>query len=259
MENPAGKQAAATWVVVGASRGIGLEFVKQLLETGHRVIGTVRDPSGAGELSRVIEAQDDPKNCTMEQCDVTSSESINNFAARMKVLMESGNQLDGIIMNAGVLKYPNRATELTYEDFTFHMTTNVIGPIICAQKLINLDPQHPPPKVVFISSDSGSAINFLGHEDGFAAYAASKAALNQTLRHMALELKRRGGKWSEICVLALHPGEVHTDMNSGSVPWDVGTLLETNESVKGMLQVIGEKNYNDSGTFWCWDGRTHPW
>jgi hypothetical protein len=30
----------------------------------------------------------------------------------MKVLMESGIQLGGIIMNAGVLKYPNRATEL---------------------------------------------------------------------------------------------------------------------------------------------------
>jgi hypothetical protein len=45
------------------------------------------------------------------------------------------------------------------------------------------------------------------------------------------------------------------DMNSGSVAWDVGTLLETNESVEGMLQVIGEKNHNDSGTFWCWDGR----
>jgi hypothetical protein len=44
-------------------------------------------------------------------------------------------------------------------------------------------------------------------------------------------------------------------MNSGSVPWDVGTLLETNESVEGMLKVIGEKNHNDSGTFWCWDGR----
>jgi NAD(P)-dependent dehydrogenase (short-subunit alcohol dehydrogenase family) len=76
MEDPAEQQAAATWVVVGASRGIGLEFVKQLLEAGHRVIGTVRNLGGAGELSRVIEAQDDPKNCIMEQCDVTSSESI---------------------------------------------------------------------------------------------------------------------------------------------------------------------------------------
>jgi NAD(P)-dependent dehydrogenase (short-subunit alcohol dehydrogenase family) len=132
MDDPAGKQAVATWVVVGASRGIGFEFVKQLLKAGHRVIGTVRNPSGAGELSRVIEAQDDPKNCIMEQCDVTSSESIDvslsflplshclmgnnlllqNFAAKITALMKTGIKLDGIIMNAGVLKYPNRATEL---------------------------------------------------------------------------------------------------------------------------------------------------
>lgn len=46
------------------------------------------------------------------------------------------------------------------------------------------------------------------------------------------------------------------DMNSGEVgTWDVGTLLEPDESVEGMLKVISEKNHNDTGTFWCWDGR----
>lgn len=98
----------------------------------------------------------------------------------------------------------------SYDNFRFHMETNVIGPIICAQKLVSLNPDNPPSKLIFISSDSGSAANFLAYEDGFAAYAASKAALNQMLRHMAQELKRRGGRWAEICVLALHPGEVHT-------------------------------------------------
>lgn len=96
----------------------------------------------------------------------------------------------------------------TYHDFALHLNTNTIGPIICAQKLINLDPTCPPRKVIFISSDSGSAVNFLANEDGYAAYAASKSALNQALRHMAVEVERRGGKWAETCVLALHPGEV---------------------------------------------------
>ena len=51
---------------------------------------------------------------------------------------------------------------------------------------------------------------FREHEDGFGAYGASKAALNQMLRHLAAELKRKGGKWEEVCVLAVHPGEVQT-------------------------------------------------
>ncbi|CAG1996042.1 unnamed protein product [Fusarium graminearum] len=252
-------ESTQTWVVVGASRGIGLEFVKQLLEAGHRVIATVRDPNNAEQLSTVIQAQKNPKNCTVEQCDVTSSESIDSFAAKMSALAKSGTKLDNVIINAGVLKYPNRATEITFQDLSYHLTTNTIGPIICAQKLINLNPESPPSKVIFVSSDSGSAGNFLGHEDGYAAYAASKSALNQALRHMALELKRRGGKWTETCILALHPGEVNTAMNSIDIPWDCGPLLEADESVRGMLKVVAEKKSEDSGSFWCWDGRNYPW
>ena len=43
--------------------------------------------------------------------------------------------------------------------------------------------------------------------NSFAAYAASKAALNQALRHMAAELKRND---DDTIILALHPGEVAT-------------------------------------------------
>jgi NAD(P)-dependent dehydrogenase (short-subunit alcohol dehydrogenase family) len=98
----------------------------------------------------------------------------------------------------------------SFSNFALHLHTNTIGPIICAQNLLNLDPESPPSKVVFISSDSGSTALFRDDEDGFGAYSASKAALNQMLRHMAAELTRRGGKWSDTCVLAMHPGEVQT-------------------------------------------------
>lgn len=75
---------------------------------------------------------------------------------------------------------------------------------------MNVNPESPPTKLIFISSDSGSTTLFRDHEDGFGGYAASKAALNQMLRHMAAELKRRGEVWENVCVLALHPGEVQT-------------------------------------------------
>lgn len=80
-----------------------------------------------------------------------------------------------------------------------------MGPIIVAQKLLQIS--IPIETIIFMSSDSGSTNEFRAFEDGFAAYAASKAALNQMLRHMAAELQRKKSRTS---VLAMHPGEVAT-------------------------------------------------
>ena len=68
---------AKTWVIVGASRGIGLEFVRQLLQRGDQVIATIRDPSAASRLwSLAAGAGGRPGACQLYQCDVTSEESI---------------------------------------------------------------------------------------------------------------------------------------------------------------------------------------
>ena len=110
--------------------------------------------------------------------------------------------------------FPFRGTDTedysTFAKFALLLHTNTIGPIMSAQKLLDLSPGSPPSKVIFISSDSGSTMAFRAHEDGFAAYSASKAALNQMLRHMAAETTRRGDNYQEVCILALHPGEVQT-------------------------------------------------
>ncbi|KAL6251983.1 hypothetical protein RBB50_002193 [Rhinocladiella similis] len=200
----------STWLVVGASRGIGLEFVRQLLDEGNQVIAAVRNPETASQIWQLSAKQQRPGACVIEQCDVTDESSIDAFARRMSALVSNGMKIDNIILNAGVLKYPNRATEISFSDFALHLHTNTIGPIIAAQRLLKISDEDPPSKVIFISSDSGSTTEFREHEDGFGAYAASKAALNQMLRHMAAELKRKGGKWEEVCVLAFHPGEVKT-------------------------------------------------
>lgn len=108
----------------------------------------------------------------------------------------------------------------------------------------------------FISSDSGSAQAFREMEDGFAAYAASKAALNQMLRHMAAELKR---KESETIVIALHPGEVATDMANVDLGWEVKDQMTPAESVAACIPVITSKVIEDSGTFWTWRNEQYPW
>ena len=164
----------------------------------------------------------------------------------MSALVSKGMRIENIVLNAGVLKYPNvgvvpflcKAGKLThftesyrnvrgdshmpmlrsltesfdrsFSDFALHLHTNTIGPVLVAQKLLKISSAAPPSRLIFISSDSGSTTLFRNHEDGFGAYGASKAALNQMLRHMAAELKRKGDKWDEVCVLAMHPGEVQT-------------------------------------------------
>lgn len=65
-----------TWVIVGASRGIGLEFVKQLLDAGHHVVAAVRNKSAAPKLLHLIDSQDAGDRCVVEQCDISSDESI---------------------------------------------------------------------------------------------------------------------------------------------------------------------------------------
>jgi len=66
----------STWLIVGASRGIGLEFVRQLLARGDQVIATVRDTASANQLWQLTGAQARPGSCIIEQCDVTKESSI---------------------------------------------------------------------------------------------------------------------------------------------------------------------------------------
>ena len=58
-----------TWVIVGASRGIGHEFVQQLLVRGDRVIATVR-----GDTSSFWPKQ--KESCQVQNCDVSDEKSI---------------------------------------------------------------------------------------------------------------------------------------------------------------------------------------
>ncbi|KAF6240645.1 hypothetical protein HO173_001317 [Letharia columbiana] len=244
--------APAIWIVVGASRGIGLEWVRQLLARGDHVLATVRDVAKASRLW-TLAGSAAMGRCQLFECDVASEASINNFAREVAALRNI-DRIDYVILNAGILQYPNRATELSFDNFSDHLRTNAVGPIITAQRLLHTG--IPIGSIAFMSSDSGSATDFRDFEDGFAAYAASKAALNQMLRHMASELAR---KRYITTILAMHPGEVATDMANVSLGWEVEGIINADESVAGMLRVVEQKTILDTGTFWTWEGNRHPW
>ena len=232
-----------TWLVVGASRGIGKAFVDQLLAKGNRVIATVR-----GQASEYWPDQKD--RCTVLNCDVAVEKTINFFVEQLSTIPDL-KKIDYVVINAGILVYPNRATGESFDGFTRHLTTNTVGPIICAQRLLKSG--IPIGTIVFMSSDSGSQQAFRHMEDGFAAYAASKTALNMAARHMDAELKRKGTKTSILC---LHPGEVETDMTRIDINWEVeAEVLTPEQSAKQSIEAIESKRYEDSGTFFTYDNR----
>lgn len=116
-----------TWLIVGSSRGIGLEFVSQLLSRGDTAIATARAPSTAtlsphsqyGNASQLWSLTGTPNghNLTILECDVSSEESIISFTERVRKLGRKGGVLekgviDVVVLNAGVLVYPNRISEM---------------------------------------------------------------------------------------------------------------------------------------------------
>ncbi|KAH6870707.1 hypothetical protein BKA58DRAFT_458278 [Alternaria rosae] len=247
-----------TWLILGASRGIGLEFVRQLLTKNERIIATVREP-WAGHASGLWgQAGSDHGRCQMYTCDILSEQSIEKFVAQLAMIPNL--KIDYVVLNAGVLRYPNwlKYWKLTFarsfDEFAFHLHTNTIGPIITAQKLLKTN--IPIGTIVFMSSDSGSQGNFREMEDGFAAYAASKAALNMAVRHMAAELKRKD---DDTIILCMHPGEVATDMANVQLPWEVQGIITPEESVMKMIEVIKSKGIQHSGTFWTYENKPYIW
>ncbi|KAI9712724.1 MAG: hypothetical protein M1820_001345 [Bogoriella megaspora] len=69
---------------------------------------------------------------------------------------------------------------------------------------------------------------------------------------MAAELKRQD---DDTIILAMHPGEVATDMGSIDVAWQVDGIITPEQSVAAMINVIQSKGIQHSGTFWTWEDK----
>lgn len=124
-----------TWLIVGATRGIGLEFTSQLLSRGDTVIATARSPttpllasptlpkspsqSTPGIASKLWSLTGTPNghNLTVLECDVSDEGCIKAFTEQVRRLGRKGGVLergviDVVVMNAGMLDYPNRISEM---------------------------------------------------------------------------------------------------------------------------------------------------
>ncbi len=223
----------STVLVIGASRGIGLEFVRQYTADGARVIATVRR---AEDTARLRELGAKPL-----MLDVLDEAAVAQFGAQLH-----GEKLDVAIYNAGV--YGPRTTAIAAPgglDFDSVMHTNVRAPM-------QLIPQLVPAlaatggKLALVSSRMGS-ISLMSSTSGW-LYRVSKAAANAALRAASLEL----GPHGVVCV-AFHPGWVRTEMGGASADIDAAT------SVAGMRRVLATANASQNGKFLNFNGEQLSW
>jgi len=228
-------------LITGASRGLGLEFVRRFAARGARVFATCRDPGQAAALQEVADERD---NVVVLPLDVTDEASIR--AAVAAVQADGDGTLDVLVNNAGLSPRGEEFANLDAAAMQGVFAVNAIAPMIVAQHFRPLLVGGDRPRIVNISSSMGSLEK---KEYGrHYSYASSKAALNMLTRAAGHDLADEG-----IIVVALHPGWVQTDLGGTQA------TLSPRESVEGMIAVIDGLAPADSTRFLTWKGDRHPW
>jgi NAD(P)-dependent dehydrogenase (short-subunit alcohol dehydrogenase family) len=233
------------YLVTGTSRGIGLALVRQLLSDGHHVIASARQPQESVALKELEIIHREA--ITLAQIDVNSDESVEGCAAILRDLFGS---IDVLINNAGLFPEEGDETlaEMTPQLFRNAFETNVLGPFRMVRAFLPMLQGAENPRIVNISSGAGS----ISEKEDFSyyAYSTSKAALNMLTRAMASELKPKG-----ICVVALSPGWVKTDMGGPNAQ------ITPEQSAAAIAKTVSRLKLDRTSTFMGRDGNTddYPW
>jgi NAD(P)-dependent dehydrogenase (short-subunit alcohol dehydrogenase family) len=218
-------------LIIGASRGIGREFVRQLLAAGWRVYATARDEPALADLHAA--------GAVPLKVDVTRPESMAALGWQM-----DGVELDLAVYVAGVAGPLTGAdASPTKAEFDRVMHTNVLGAMQIIP-LIGPMVEAASGKFLFISSELGS-IGEAGSSYAW-VYRASKAALNMAVRAASFD-------YPKAVFAVFSPGWVRTDMGGAHAP------LSVEESVRSMLTAIERKQLSDSGGFFNQCGDALYW
>ena len=218
-------------LIIGASRGIGLEFARQLCASGSSVVATARDPKGLDQLEAL--------GAKALQLDVAKPKSIEHFLSAL-----STERFDWVLHVAGVFGPRSDAmSALSLAQFDEVMHTNV-GSVI--QMLPALTPRLTPARGKWVSVSSVMASISLTQDSSGWAYKISKAALNMAVHSASKQHKN-------LILVAMSPGWVQTDMGTLAAP------LTAKASVSNMLKTIESLEHKDTGKFLNHDGLELGW
>jgi NAD(P)-dependent dehydrogenase (short-subunit alcohol dehydrogenase family) len=228
-------------LITGANRGIGLELARQCATRGDRIFAGCRTPEKAIELQAL--AINFPGQISIITLEVTDEASI---AAGAELVADQSKGLDILINNAAINLGDEQLSTANAKGLLKTLHVNAVGPVIVVQKFAHLLKKGTDPKIVNVSSESGSIANmtqFRGY-----AYYGSKATENMYSRALAWDPETEG-----ITVIAIHPGWVRTDMGGPDAH------LSSEQSAAGILAVTAALKSADNGKFFTWEGDEYPW
>ena len=232
-------------VVVGASGGIGRALVAALAARGAHEPVFALSRSGA----------DFPEPVRSYRIDITDEGCV----AAAAVEVGRAGPVGLVIVASGILHGAGIAPEKTLRvlepaAMAQVFAVNAIGPALVAKHVVPLMARGGRCAFAAISARVGSIEdNRLG---GWYAYRASKAALNQFLRTLAIEVARTR---PEALVIGLHPGTVRTALSRPFRPdADTPGVFTPDESAAHLLRVIDGLGPGDTGRVFAWDGRPVP-
>ncbi|KAI0656139.1 NAD-P-binding protein [Cubamyces menziesii] len=231
------------WLITGSNRGIGLETAKQLLDSPENVVlATCRKPSQATALAQLAESA--PGRLHVIELDTNDDASVRQSVEQASSIVgDSG--IDYLINNAAINEGMGTVSStMDLDILTREFRVNVLGPARVYQAYLPLVAKSQKKTVVNMSSRLGSIGNNCGTL--YTTYSITKTALNM------LTYKEHAER-PDLVFIAMDPGHLKTELGGPTA------VLEVSVGVKGVLNVIGRLQAEDSGKFFSFRGEVHPW
>ena len=243
-------------LIVGGRGGIGQALLQHCAESPDS------DWLGATYFRAAVSSPNDieasVESATVwHQLDVTDEASVAELAADLST---RDIKLHRLINTVGYLHTPTYGPEKSLRDinpeqYLESQRVNALPTLLLAKHLGPLLRHDDPAAFVSISARVGSITdNRLG---GWYSYRASKAALNMSLKCIAVEWARTH---RNVCVAALHPGTTDTAL---SQPFQQrlppGQLQSAAWTAAALMAVIENLSASQTGRFWAFDGAEIPW
>ena len=205
-----------TILITGASRGLGANFAKVLASDGFRIIGVGRNKINLEKV--ILNLPNQQLDHHFLELDITDEIDVNKKLSNLN--------LYALINNAGIANTKLLHKE-AYSDLSKIFDTNLLGSLNVSNALIPKMIINKRGKIINIASTLGyRPLSYVG------AYSATKAALIQITKSQSIELAKYN-----ICVNALAPGYILTDINRDQLEGETGDLLKRKIPLKRFATV----------------------